>query len=59
MGIISDPDSDPETDLSACEHAQADKLQQQQFPRIWSSENRVMCQNFPAGRHELEKLQKT
>ena len=33
MGIISDPDpdSDPETDLSACEHAQADKSQQQQF----------------------------
>ena len=41
------------------EHAQTDKLQQQQFPRIRSSENRVMCQNFPAGRHELEKLQKT
>ena len=32
MGIIfdPDPDSDPEADLSACEHAQADKLQQQQ-----------------------------
>ena len=40
MGIISDPDpdSDPETDLSACEHAQADKSQQQQFPRIRSYE---------------------
>jgi len=36
MGIIFDPesrfDSDPETDLSVCLLAQADKSQQQQFP---------------------------